>query len=428
LNASSSSLPEGEYKGYRTSSEIYFVETVLREKENINDGLGMPNWELVLYLAISWTIIALLLIKGVKSSGKASYFLAIFPYVVLGILFIRAVTLPGAMKGLEYFFKPQWKTLLNPDVWYNACTQVFFSLSVGFGNVIMYSSYNKFRHNVSRDATIITTIDTITSLLAGSTVFGILGHLAYKVGTDDVGSVVKGGPGLAFISYPDAIAKFDWAPQLFSVLFFFMLYVLGVGSNIAMTSCITTIFKDYFKGLKNWIITTIIAVFMFCVAIIYTTPGGQFVLELVDRHGVTFIALAFAIMELAAFSWIYGVKRLVADVQFMLGYKPHKIWQACWWIITPGFMTIVFVYFTVTWTPVEYNNVPFSDFHYAIGWCISALGLSQLPIWMAVAYFRQDASKTPLQRFRDSFKPHPKWGPMNPALNRKYKEYIGANN
>lgn len=132
-------------------------------------------------MAVSWIIITLLLIKGVKSSGKASYFLAIFPYVVLLTLFVRAVTLPGAGRGLEFFFKPQWDTLLDAKVWYAAVTQVFFSLSVCFGNVIMYSSYNKFRHNVSRDATIVTTIDTFTSLLAGSTVFAILGHLAYKV-------------------------------------------------------------------------------------------------------------------------------------------------------------------------------------------------------------------------------------------------------
>lgn len=127
-----------------------------------------------------------------------------------------------------------------------------------------------------RDATIVTTIDTFTSLLAGSTVFGILGHLAYKVGTDDMRDVVKGGPGLAFISYPDAISKFDWMPQLFSVLFFFMLYVLGIGSNIAMTSCLVTIFKDYFKTVKQWQITLTIAVFMFCIAIIYTTPVSYF--------------------------------------------------------------------------------------------------------------------------------------------------------
>ena len=68
-------------------------------------------------------------------------------------------------------------------------------------------SYNKFNHNVYRDATIVTTLDTFTSLLAGCTIFGILGHLAHEIGTDDIASVVKGGTGLAFISYPDAIAS-----------------------------------------------------------------------------------------------------------------------------------------------------------------------------------------------------------------------------
>lgn len=59
----------------------------------------------------------------------------------------------------------------------------------------MYSSYNKFSHNVYRDATIVTSLDTFTSLFAGFTIFGILGHLAHELGTDDIGAVVNGGPG-----------------------------------------------------------------------------------------------------------------------------------------------------------------------------------------------------------------------------------------
>lgn len=78
----------------------------------------------------------------------------------------------------------------------------------------MYASFNKFDHNIYRDATIVTTIDTFTSLIAGLTIFGILGHLAHELGTDDIASVVTGGPGIAFVSYPEAIARFDWAPQV----------------------------------------------------------------------------------------------------------------------------------------------------------------------------------------------------------------------
>jgi len=83
---------------------------------NIEDGLGDPEWRLTLCLLFSWIIVFLSLVKGVKSSGKVAYFTAIFPYVVLLILLIRGVTLPGAGKGLEYLFRPEWEKLYDPKV------------------------------------------------------------------------------------------------------------------------------------------------------------------------------------------------------------------------------------------------------------------------------------------------------------------------
>lgn len=153
-----------------------------------------------------------------------------------------------------------------------AVTQVFFSLSVCFGNIIMYSSYNRFGHQIYRDANIVTTLDTFTSLLAGCCIFGILGNLAYELEVEDISKVVKSGAGLAFISYPDAIAKFKTLPQVFSVLFFLMLYMLGIGSNIAMMSCIMTVVKDRFKSVKNWQVALVIAILGTAFGSIYMTP------------------------------------------------------------------------------------------------------------------------------------------------------------
>lgn len=65
----------------------------------------------------------------------------------------------------------------------------------------MFSSFNRFDHNIYRDALIVTTMDTFTSLLGGFTIFGILGNLAFNLNEKDVGQVIKsGGSGLAFIS------------------------------------------------------------------------------------------------------------------------------------------------------------------------------------------------------------------------------------
>lgn len=225
---------------------------MIHGKENILDGIGSPIWNLIGLLILSWTIVFFALFKGVKSIGKASYVLAIFPYVVLTILLIRSLTLPGSFNGIKYMFTPQWDKIFEPKVWYAAITQVFFSLNIFFGSIAMYASYNKFNHNAYRDANIVTTLDAFTSLLAACSIFGIIGHLAHELGVEDVSLVVKHGPGLAFISYPAAISKIKFVPQLFSALFFLMLYLLGVGSNIAMATSATTIIKDRFEKVTHW--------------------------------------------------------------------------------------------------------------------------------------------------------------------------------
>lgn len=89
---------------------------VLKEIPNIDNGPGAPDLYLSLALLFSWLVIMMVLIKGIHSSGKASYFLAIFPYVVMIILLVRAVTLEGASTGIIYFFKPQWDQILKPKV------------------------------------------------------------------------------------------------------------------------------------------------------------------------------------------------------------------------------------------------------------------------------------------------------------------------
>lgn len=73
-------------------------------------------------------------------------------------LLVRAVTLEGAVNGIVFFFRPQWDQLLSPKVWKEAIVQVFYSLAVGMGSIIMYASYNRFEHNIYRWVRLIKTI------------------------------------------------------------------------------------------------------------------------------------------------------------------------------------------------------------------------------------------------------------------------------
>lgn len=80
-----------------------------------------------------------------------------------------------------------------------------------------------------RDAIITCVVNTLTCLLAGCVTFSILGHIAQEQQTQ-VSEVVKSGPGLVFLTYPEVVLKLPGA-SLWAIIFFVMLLVRNCYSN-----------------------------------------------------------------------------------------------------------------------------------------------------------------------------------------------------
>ncbi|KAK3755831.1 hypothetical protein QZH41_013375, partial [Actinostola sp. cb2023] len=186
------------------------------------------------------------------------YFTATFPYVVLIILFFRGVTLPGAADGILFYLKPDFSLLTKPQVWVDAAGQIFFSLSVGFGGLITYGSYNKFRNNCIKfvtnnclDTLIVSLINCGTSLFSGFVIFSVMGFMAHELGVEVKDVVKSGGPGLAFIAYPEGIKKMPGAP-FWAFIFFFMLFNLGLDSQFVGVETVTTVLADSYKGCRRY--------------------------------------------------------------------------------------------------------------------------------------------------------------------------------
>ncbi|KAF4026688.1 hypothetical protein G4228_019338 [Cervus hanglu yarkandensis] len=220
------------YQTGQLPSEQYWNKVALQRSSGL-DETGVIVWYLALCLLLSWLIVGAALCKGIKSSGKVVYFTALFPYVVLLILVIRGATLEGAAKGISYYIGAQsnFAKLKDAEVWKDAATQIFYSLSVAWGGLVALSSYNKFKNNCYSDAIVVCVTNCLTSVFAGFAIFSILGHMAHISGKE-VTQVVKSGFDLAFIAYPEALAQLPGGP-FWSVLFFFMLLTLGLDSQFA---------------------------------------------------------------------------------------------------------------------------------------------------------------------------------------------------
>lgn len=211
---------------------------------------------------------------------------------------------------------------------------------------------------IFRDVNVITLLDTFTSLLAGFIIFGILGHLAHVMNVE-IEEVTASNIALAFMAYPEAIAKIDFIPQFFSMIFFIMLFVLAIGSNVGMASCIMTVIRDRFPRWQCWKVVLGIAVVGVSVGCAYTTPGGQYLIGFLDFYGASFVALVLAIVELLTVGWIYGVDRLCKDIEFMLGRKTGLYWRICWAVVTPLMMIGILVYFILTWEELTFKGMPY---------------------------------------------------------------------
>nr|XP_018670759.1 sodium- and chloride-dependent neutral and basic amino acid transporter B(0+)-like isoform X1 [Ciona intestinalis] len=395
-----------------SASEEYWNKYALRLADDIYPSSNGPvNSHLALSLIVAWIVVFYSLIKGIKSSGKVVYFTALFPYVVLLILLIRGATLEGAYDGVQYYIGSQsdLSKLQDAEVWKAAATQIFFSLSAAWGGLIALSSYNKFKNNCFYDAVLVCTVNCGTSLFAGFAIFTVVGHMAHRLGRP-VNEVVQSGFGLAFVAYPEAIAQLPVSP-LWAILFFLMLFTLGLDSQFTILETVSTAITDSFPRQfrsRRWQLMLMLSVVMFLLGLVCVTNTGLYWVNLIDHYAAGWGLLFVAVMELFGVCYIYGGNRFIEDIEMMIGKKNWWFWlywRACWFFISPLLLTAILVWSLATFDTKSIGGYEYPEFATVIGWLIIATAIIFVPIFGIVAIVKNKGSV-----FKAS-SPASDWGP-----------------
>ena len=357
--------------------------------------MGDFNLSVLTALLISWVLVYFCVWKGVDSVSRVVAVTMPLPIAVLVVLLIRGVMLPGSWEGMLYYITPNFGALLDIEVWNAAMSQIFFTLTLGFGVMIAYGSYEKRGSDISRNAFIISLTNAGVSIVAGFAVFTTLGFMA-SVKSEPIAELAKAGPSLAFIVFPEVLTLIP-AAKLFSILFFIMLATLAIDSLFSLVEAVSATLLDRFPHLKKSVVSFYCCAVCFLGGIVFTTQGGIFYLDIVDHFITSYGLVTMSLLQALVVGWYYGADNL-RDYINKVSYWPI----GSWWSIAIRYLVPSCLILLLTHSLYRDIVHPYEGYSqsvlFAFGW---AVVFAVFLLSAAFSYLSSTEKLAPLQRGDD---------------------------
>src|SRR5690606_7924680 len=222
----------------------YFLVSLTGELSNAEPAALWESFaftpKVLWFHALAIGLGVLVVAGGVPGSATAARFLMPTLFLMVIGLAIRAVTLPGAERGLAVLFTPSWAELKDYNTWLQALTQNAWDTGAGWGMVVTYAIYMRKREDTALNSFLLGFGNNSVSLLAGimvlCTVFSIMPNAATEI-------VGAGNEGLTFIWIPQLFQQMP-AGRIFMTFFFLSLMFAAWTSLISMIEMATRVLMD----------------------------------------------------------------------------------------------------------------------------------------------------------------------------------------
>ena len=190
----------------------------------MNESLS-TGWRPAFWTSVMILLNILVLLRGVKKGiERMSNTLMPLLFVILVVFCCVALSLPNAMEGVDFFLRPDFSKM-NPQVLISAVGQAFFSLSLGMGILITYSSYYPKTTKLARTSVTVSGLVFLVAVLMGLIIFPAVKSFGITSDTQ--------GVTLIFVTLPEIFTQMP-ATQLWSILFFFLLVVAALTSTVSV--------------------------------------------------------------------------------------------------------------------------------------------------------------------------------------------------
>lgn len=334
--------------------------------------LGGIRWQVVCALAAVWFINWIIAYRGVKGGIElANKIFMPLLFILTIILVCWAVTMKGASQGVAAYITPDFSRITNPTVWIDAYSQIFFTLSLGFGIMVAYASYLPSKANITRNALITAFTNSGFSLISGFGVFAVLGFMAASQGKP-LSDVVSQSIGLAFVAYPRALSVMPGG-WIFGILFFFSLVMAGLSSLISIVEAFTSAMIDKFDFDRGAFVT-ILCIVGFGGSIIFTTDAGLLWLDIVDHmlthYGLILVGTGQCILA----AWVSNIEGFRRHLNSISSINLPRIWDVTVKFFIPLVLGIIMISDIVSEVKKPYGGYPVSSiFLIGVNWLLFTL-------------------------------------------------------
>ena len=277
--------------------------------------------------------------KGIERASKI--FMPLLFLLTAGFV-VWSLQLPGAAKGIALYLKPDWSALLEKEVWIDAFSQIFFTLSLCFGIMIAYASYLPKKSAIVRDSLVISCVNCFFSLFVGLGIFAVLGYMAHTT-NQPISEVVDKSIGLAFVVFPKAISLLPAFGNLFGVLFFGCLIIAGLSSLISMFEAFVSGVVDKFHYSRKSVVS-VVSVLGFLGGGVFATQAGLLWLDIVDHFLTQYGVVLAGIAECIIVAWVYRSQKLRQHINNYSLWKIGGGWELCVKFIAPFVLFFLFVW------------------------------------------------------------------------------------
>ena len=207
----------------------------IAEAREVFSAMSASSVENVSCMLVFLGLTAIIVVAGVdKGIGRFSKISIPVLFLMMVVIAVVSLSLPGAGRGVEYLVKPDFSKLDGPAI-AAALGQSFFSLSLGVGTILTYSSYMKEEDSILATGGWTAFFDTVFALIAG---FAIM-PAVFAAGIEPAA-----GPSLVFETLP---VIFSQMGKVLPVVFFLAILIAALSSSISMLEVVVAWLVDQKK-------------------------------------------------------------------------------------------------------------------------------------------------------------------------------------